>query len=166
MRAAPKNTHQKIRTNLSLVRKSYGDVNMRILLAGNALRRGSATQTPPPIRRKVVRIFGSVLKPGRLGGLGGLLLAPYDSIVNEQTLPARVSQDPRCPRKTAILIACILSHRAGGFQVKKWATRREKQSKPRIAQIRTDTRLWTAAIHRRFARGVRDTLLGARPAGA
>ena len=106
-----------------MLHKSYGDVYGRILLAANALRRPAATQTLPPVRREVVRISGRAMKRRSLGVLGGPVLAQNDWIVNEQILPAHTPQSRRWPKRTAILIACILPRRAAGFQVKKWAAR-------------------------------------------
>jgi hypothetical protein len=87
-RAGKEYAPQKIRTNPSLVRKSYGDVYMRILLAAFTLRDRSATQTPPPVRRKVVRIFLDALRLRNLGTLGHSTAAVSVLLAKEPFLPA------------------------------------------------------------------------------
>jgi hypothetical protein len=94
---------QKIRTAFSVVRKSYGDMYIRILLAGSMLRRRAAANTPPTGRRGLERIFHHALKSGSLGSLGDRRLGrrywPFATgklIVKEQILPAHAPQRRRC----------------------------------------------------------------------
>ncbi len=107
-------------TNLPLVQKSCGDMNMRILLRRNTLRPRAAPQTPPLAGRKVVRTSSGGLKLGKLDIVRGIRRVPRAA----PSAPATRSSLYVPAASTAGTDTCTpvdihsLPRRAGDFQPK------------------------------------------------